>query len=67
VSTSCANAQAFAVGSFEIASTGRYAMGHRPAWRSELLSLLAQFRALGAFRRDPESGDELILRCCLKP
>jgi len=66
VYTSCANAQAFAVGSFEIASTGRYAMGRRPAWRSELLSVLAQFRALKAFRGNPESGDELILRCRVK-
>jgi GT2 family glycosyltransferase/SAM-dependent methyltransferase len=66
VYTSCANAQAFAVGSFEIASTGRYAMGRRPAWRSQLLSMLAQFRALNAFRGNPESGDELILRCCVK-
>jgi 2-polyprenyl-3-methyl-5-hydroxy-6-metoxy-1,4-benzoquinol methylase len=66
VYTSCANAQAFAVGSFEIASTGRYSMSLRPAWRSEFLSLYAQFRALSAFRRNPESGDELILRCRVK-
>lgn len=64
VTTSCANAQAFAVGSLEIASKGRYDMSRRPAWRSEILSMLAQFRALKEFRRNPSSGDELILRCC---
>jgi 2-polyprenyl-3-methyl-5-hydroxy-6-metoxy-1,4-benzoquinol methylase len=63
VTTSCANAQAFAVGSLEIASKGRYDMNRRPAWRSEIVSVLAQLRALRAFRRDPWSGDELILRC----
>jgi SAM-dependent methyltransferase len=63
VSTTCANAQVFAVGSLEIESTGRYQMGSLPTWRSEILSLIAQFRALAAFRNDPESGDELILRC----
>jgi rhamnosyltransferase len=63
VSTSCANAQAFAVGSFEIESKGRYDMGGRPAWRSQFLSIVAQFRALNAFRRNPDSGDELIMRC----
>jgi hypothetical protein len=63
VTTSCANVQAFAVGSLEIASKGRYDMSRRPAWRSEIVSVLAQFRALRAFRRDPWSGDELILHC----
>jgi SAM-dependent methyltransferase len=63
VSTSCANAQAFALGSYEIVSTGRYDLRRRPAWRSKVLSMLAQLRALKEFRRDPESGDELILRC----
>ena len=63
VSTSCVNAQAFAVGSLEIASKGRYDMDGRPARRSGFLSMLAQFRALNAFRRNPDSGDELILRC----
>jgi 2-polyprenyl-3-methyl-5-hydroxy-6-metoxy-1,4-benzoquinol methylase len=63
VSTTCANAQVFAAGSLEIESTGRYQMGRFPTWRSEILSLMAQFRALAAFRRNPESGDELILRC----
>jgi L-rhamnosyltransferase len=63
VLTSCANAQAFALGSFEIAATGRYDVRRRPAWRSKLLSMLAQFRALKEFRRNPDSGDELILRC----
>jgi rhamnosyltransferase len=61
--TSCANAQAFAQGSYEIASTGRYDVRRRPAWRSKILSVGAQFRALSEFRRDPDSGDELILRC----
>jgi 2-polyprenyl-3-methyl-5-hydroxy-6-metoxy-1,4-benzoquinol methylase len=63
VSTSCANAQAFAAGSVEIASKGRYDMNRPPAWRSEVLSVVAQFRALSELRRNPESGDELILRC----
>jgi 2-polyprenyl-3-methyl-5-hydroxy-6-metoxy-1,4-benzoquinol methylase len=63
VSTSCANAQAFALGSFEMASRGRYDMRSRASWRSQLLSVLAQLRALNEFRRNPESGDELILRC----
>jgi 2-polyprenyl-3-methyl-5-hydroxy-6-metoxy-1,4-benzoquinol methylase len=63
VSTSCANAQAFALGSFEIASKGRYDVRRRPAWRSRILSVLAQFQALNEFRRNPYSGDELILRC----
>jgi 2-polyprenyl-3-methyl-5-hydroxy-6-metoxy-1,4-benzoquinol methylase len=63
VTTSCANVQAFAVGSLEIASKGRHDMSRRPAWRSEIVSVLAQFRALRAFRRDPWSGDELILHC----
>jgi 2-polyprenyl-3-methyl-5-hydroxy-6-metoxy-1,4-benzoquinol methylase len=63
VSTSCANAQAFALGSFEMALTGRFDMRGRPSWRSKLLSVLAQFRALNEFRRNPDSGDELILRC----
>lgn len=65
VSTSCVNTQAFALGSYEIARTGRYDMRRRPAWRSEILSILAQFRALREFRRNPSSGDELILRCCV--
>jgi SAM-dependent methyltransferase len=63
VSTSCANAQPFALGSFEIASTGRYDMRRRAAWRSEIRSVVAQLRAWHEFRRNPSSGDELILRC----
>jgi SAM-dependent methyltransferase len=63
VATSCVNVQAFAIGSLEIASKGRYDVTRRPAWRSEILSVVAQFRALKAFRRDLLSGDELILRC----
>ena len=55
--------QAFALGSFEMALTGRFDMRGRPSWRSKLLSVLAQFRALNEFRRNPDSGDELILRC----
>ena len=66
VYTSCANAQAFAVGSFEIASTGRYAMGRRSAWRSELLLCWHNFARLRRFAGNPESGDELILRCYVK-
>ena len=63
VRTSCANVQAFAAGSLEIAAKGRYDMSRLPGWRSEILSVVAQFRALHEFRRDPDSGDELILRC----
>jgi 2-polyprenyl-3-methyl-5-hydroxy-6-metoxy-1,4-benzoquinol methylase len=63
VATSCANAQAFAIGSLEIGSKGRHDMTRPAAWRSEILAVLAQFRALKEFRRDPSSGDELILRC----
>jgi SAM-dependent methyltransferase len=63
VVTSCANAQASAAGSLEIRATGRYRMDGQPSWRSEILSLLAQLRAVIAFRADPDSGDELILRC----
>jgi L-rhamnosyltransferase len=61
--TSCANAQAFALGSFEIAATGRYDMRRNSRWGSKIRSVLAQLRAFGDHRRDPESGDELILRC----
>jgi hypothetical protein len=63
VFTSCANAQAFAAGSLEIASKGRYDMHSAPSWRTEVLSMVAQLRALCDFRRNRESGDELILRC----
>lgn len=61
--TTCANAQAFATGSLEIARTGRYDMTGIPAWSTELRSAVAQLRALRAFRSDAESGDEIVLRC----
>lgn len=63
VFTSCANAQASALGSLEIESRGCYRMNGQPTWRSEVLSLVAQVRAIAAFRADPDSGDELVLRC----
>jgi hypothetical protein len=63
VFTSCANAQAFATGSLEIANKGRYDMNGVPSWRTEILSVLAQLRALRAFLKNRDSGDELILRC----
>ena len=63
VFTSCANAQAFAAGSLEIAAKGRYDMQGVPSWRTEAFSILAQMRALWAFHRNRDSGDELILRC----
>jgi 2-polyprenyl-3-methyl-5-hydroxy-6-metoxy-1,4-benzoquinol methylase len=63
VFTTCANAQAFAAGSLEIANTGRYDMNRLPSWRTELLSVLAQLRALRAFLKNRDSGDELVLRC----
>jgi len=63
VFTSCANAQAFAAGSLEIANKGRFDMNSVPSWRTELLSVLAQLRALRAFLKNRDSGDELILRC----
>lgn len=61
--TSCANAQAFAAGSLEIERSGRYDMNGTLSWRAEILSVLAQLRALREFRENPQSGDELILRC----
>ena len=63
VFTSCANAQASAVGSLEIKASGRYRMNRQPTWQSELLSVVAQVRAVATFRADPDSGDELVLRC----
>ena len=63
VFTSCANVQAFATGSLEIASKGRYDMQGVPSWRTEAFSMLAQVRALYAFHKNRDSGDELILRC----
>ena len=62
VSTSCANAQAFAVGSFEIESKGRYDMGSRPAWRSQFSPSSRSF-ARERVSSKPRSGDELIMRC----
>jgi hypothetical protein len=61
--TSCANVEAFALGSFEIAAKGRYDMDGAASWRSQALAAIAQLRALRAFRKDPQSGDELVLRC----
>jgi SAM-dependent methyltransferase len=62
VLTSCANVEAFALGSFEIAAKGRYDMNGATSWRSQALAAVAQFRALREFRKDPQSGDELVLR-----
>ena len=62
ISTSCANVEAFALGSFEIGATGRYAMAGAASWRSQALAAIAQLRALRKFRKDPQSGDELVLR-----
>lgn len=61
--TTCANAQAFAAGSLEIARRGRYDMNGIPGWRTEIGSMVAQLRAMRAFRRDAGSGDEIVLRC----
>lgn len=61
--TTCANAQVFAAGSLEIERKGRYDMHGVPPWRTELLSMVAQLRALHAFRKNSQSGDELVLRC----
>jgi len=63
VLTSCANVEAFALGSLEIAATGRYDMAGAASWRSQAFAAMAQLRALRAFRKDPQSGDELVLRC----
>jgi 2-polyprenyl-3-methyl-5-hydroxy-6-metoxy-1,4-benzoquinol methylase len=62
VLTSCANVEAFALGSFEIAAKGRYDMNGAASWRSQALAAVAQLRALREFRKDPQSGDELVLR-----
>ena len=63
ISTSCANVEAFALGSLEIAAKGRYDMAGAASWRSQALAAMAQLQALREFRKDPESGDELVLRC----
>lgn len=62
ISTSCANVEAFALGSFEIGAKGRYDMAGAASWRSQALAAIAQLRALRKFRQDPQSGDELVLR-----
>ena len=63
IRTSCANVETFALGSVEIAATGRYNMGRVPGWRSHVRAALAQVRALREFVKNASSGDELILRC----
>jgi hypothetical protein len=53
-----------ALGSTDIQSGGRQGMGSIPRLSTELLSEWLQLRALTRYRRDPSSGDEVILRGC---
>jgi 2-polyprenyl-3-methyl-5-hydroxy-6-metoxy-1,4-benzoquinol methylase len=60
--TTPANAEVMALGSTDIQASGRHDMSGSPRLSTELLSEWLQLRALAHYRKDPSSGDEVILR-----
>jgi 2-polyprenyl-3-methyl-5-hydroxy-6-metoxy-1,4-benzoquinol methylase len=62
--TTPANAEVMALGSTDIQLSGWHDMGSTPSLSRELLSEWLQLRALAHYRKDPSSGDEVILKGC---
>jgi 2-polyprenyl-3-methyl-5-hydroxy-6-metoxy-1,4-benzoquinol methylase len=62
--TTPANTEVMALGSTDIQSSGRCDISGIPPLSRELLSEWLQLRALARYRKDPSSGDEVILKGC---
>jgi len=62
IETTPARAQSFATGSYEIRRTGRHALNLKPHPRAEWAGLVFQIRAHRAHSRNPDSGEECVLK-----
>jgi SAM-dependent methyltransferase len=60
--TTPANAEVMALASMDIRANGSHVMSSVPSLARELRSEWLQLRALAYYRKDPNSGDEVILR-----